>query len=497
MNTKEIQDWLASGLPSANFRVLNPIYFSLELDFPQFLDPEETYVLLGSGTMAVGNISTTHNVHGRLVPGETCYLTTYGPRDGGGGESAATYSISLSVSIFRLAELVEQAFDVEEGHVNIPLSDFRGIESIELRIERGNNDDFILKGEICLSDQEKVFVSTYETPSSNPTPEPNKLSDGAIIIDSWLPKEFPEEQVTNYLYAGRYEPISDEAVGQFEGLISNSDNELIIREDTGIGDEAEVNLTGKPAFHVDDLVIPPGKLEIEVSGDSDIVWAHFLGDDAQDYFANKRGEEFDTLDFLQCCSERSALVCHGLNTEGSLRLSVLCNDRLIYTGPLVEVEFDEADSAEAIRAEISEWTEFDFDKVVSHNLASEADRLSAGELHFSDIDGFKYCVLEVVGSVSSVGRISLQLENEFRLSDLRAVVSDVDSGGEGSLINWIYSYTSLETELCGFRIFDDYHELPVGEYSGGWSDWSYLENSDRQWRRSEELELLIDQCNSA
>ena len=63
MNTKEIQDWLASGLPSANFRVLNPIYFSLELDFPQFLDPEETYVLLGSGTMAVGNISTTHNVH--------------------------------------------------------------------------------------------------------------------------------------------------------------------------------------------------------------------------------------------------------------------------------------------------------------------------------------------------------------------------------------------------------------------------------------------------
>ena len=84
MNTKEIQDWLASGLPSANFRVLNPIYFSLELDFPQFLDPEETYVLLGSGTMAVGNISTTHNVHGRLVPGETCYLTTYGPRDGGG-----------------------------------------------------------------------------------------------------------------------------------------------------------------------------------------------------------------------------------------------------------------------------------------------------------------------------------------------------------------------------------------------------------------------------
>lgn len=157
----------------------------------------------------------------------------------------------------------------------------------------------------------------------------------------------------------------------------------------------------------------------------------------------------------------------------------------IYHGEIHDVDFDPDAPADQIIEETREYFGVDLNEVVHRNMAVDEHLLDAESVYpFGDISPDQFVVIERVAGLSATGRLDMDVDDDFELHKLSAAVIDIDSGAEGSVMQRIYQMTGLETEVTGFFYKDALHNLKVGTYEGGASEWTYLEYEDGHWLRA-------------
>jgi hypothetical protein len=113
-------------------------------------------------------------------------------------------------------------------------------------------------------------------------------------------------------------------------------------------------------------------------------------------------------------------------------------------------------------------------------------------MFFLNANKYKYCSLEKVECVESISVINIEVEHDFKLTDLSIVFTYMDDGDEDSITQNLYQETGFENQVFGIKYKGVFYRFGGGEVGGG-NEFFWYENNDNSWAPSSEISSRIEE----
>jgi hypothetical protein len=235
------------------------------------------------------------------------------------------------------------------------------------------------------------------------------------------------------------------------------------------------------------------KVQINVEGNSLLAYVTFYSEDILSKLQSIEDGEYDFLDFSDEHGLKSIFLGRGFCEDGEINFTASIDGTSIFDG---EVNWIDYGNDFANDAEIRKTFKEDFGDDVDYDdclIAKASDALEAGKHFFADASTYKYCSLETVECYTSSDSLEIEVDDNFKLSDLSMVKLDLDSGYEGSITQKLYHATDLEGQYFGVKYKGEFYEFHGGNDEGGSNNISWFERNNDEWIDSEAISERIDE----
>lgn len=232
-------------------------------------------------------------------------------------------------------------------------------------------------------------------------------------------------------------------------------------------------------------------LEVSIKGNSRLAYVTFYNDDILMKLNEMDEGEFDFIDFSSENGKKSVFLGRGFCEDGSLSLCVSVDGVELFHGGLYLIDYEDA-SVEEIKEQFQAdyGDDEEYEKCL---VARQSDCLDADNHFFADASKYKYCSLETVECYKSPDTINIEVDDDFKLSDLNLVLLDVDSGDSGSITQKLYLATGLEKQAFGIKYRDKFFEFYGGNDHGGSNEIYWFERNGAMWTESETISERIEE----
>ena len=232
-------------------------------------------------------------------------------------------------------------------------------------------------------------------------------------------------------------------------------------------------------------------LEVSIKGNSRLAYVTFYNDDILMKLNEMDEGEFDFIDFSSENGKKSVFLGRGFCEDGSLSLCVSVDGVELFHGGLYLIDYEDA-SVEEIKEQFQAdyGDDEEYEKCL---VARQSDCLDADNHFFADASKYKYCSLETVECYKSSDTINIEVDDDFKLSDLNLVLLDVDSGDSGSITQKLYLATGLEKQAFGIKYRDKFFEFYGGNDHGGSNEIYWFERKGAMWTESETISERIEE----
>ena len=234
------------------------------------------------------------------------------------------------------------------------------------------------------------------------------------------------------------------------------------------------------------------KIELTIEGQSLIANITFYDGEILKNLQETEEGEFDLLDFISEYQKHDVMLGRGFCTECEPIIKVLCGDEVLYKGGIYKKYSDPNDDISKIKKDFKEENDVEYDDVIS-GFGDFERNLNTDAHFFKNINTYKYCSLEKVECIAANSSVCIEVEDDFKLSDLEIIFMAMDSGDNNSLSQRLYEETGLEAEVFGVKYKKVFYEFEGNDYTGGDSEFVWLKNNDSTWMPACEIESRIEE----
>ena len=236
-------------------------------------------------------------------------------------------------------------------------------------------------------------------------------------------------------------------------------------------------------------------LRFEFTGDSKLVYLYLFEVDVVEKLQELEEGEYDFIDFWMEHASKDLIIGNGLDLEGDLDAYVFLDEELLYSGRIHQID-TKATDPEKLEAEFQEVVddpELHYPNALTINAYKSSELRDGADFFLSDESKYLCAVIETVECDNATGTATLEVADDFDLSDVRPVVVNIDTGDSTSLMQEIYRHTGLELQLEKLLYGGKAYEVDSGENEGGWSELSFYKRTPEGWVYCDEAHELIDQ----
>jgi hypothetical protein len=188
--------------------------------------------------------------------------------------------------------------------------------------------------------------------------------------------------------------------------------------------------------------------------------------------------DYDFVDFSSQNQQYSVFLGRGFCMDQDPNIIVTHQGEEIYNGPIYLNDCDFGDPAE-MRVDFENEHDVKYDEVLS---GTNDETYDADTHFFENATQYAYCSLETVVCYKSQSTVTIEVDDDFKLSDLKIKFMDVDTGDTGSITQEIYQVTDLESQVYGIEYKGEFYEFEGGEDEGGTNAiYWFTKNADDQW----------------
>lgn len=233
------------------------------------------------------------------------------------------------------------------------------------------------------------------------------------------------------------------------------------------------------------------QIEVSIKGNSPLAYVTFYNHDILMKLNEMDEGEYDFIDFSSAHVKKSVFLGRGFCGDGSLSFGVSLEGEELFHGGIYLIE-DEDFSVDEIKEQFQAayGDDEDYEKCL---IARQSDCLEADNHFFADASKYKFCSLETVKCYKSLDTISIEVDDDFKLSDLSLVLLSVDTGAIGSITQELYYATRLESQGFGIKYKDKFFEFYGGNDEGGSNQIYWFERNGETWTESEVITERIDE----
>jgi hypothetical protein len=232
-------------------------------------------------------------------------------------------------------------------------------------------------------------------------------------------------------------------------------------------------------------------IEVSIKGNSLLAYVTFYNDNILVKLNEMDESEYDFIDFSSAHEKKSVFLGRGFCEDGSLSLGVSVDGEELFHGGIYQIDYEDApveEIKEQFQADYGDDEEYE--KCL---VARQGDCLDAENYFFVDASKFKYCSLEIVECYKSTDTISIEVDDDFTLSELKLVLLDVDTGDSDSITQKLYSVTRLEKQVFGIKYKGKFFEFYGGNDEGGSNEIYWFERNGETWTESEAISERIEE----
>ena len=227
-------------------------------------------------------------------------------------------------------------------------------------------------------------------------------------------------------------------------------------------------------------------IDISISGNSLLAYVNFFDGEITNRLKEISEGSFDFVDFVSQHEKYSVFLGRGFCMEEEPVIKVIVQGKKIYSGPVYMNTYDYAEPKE-MRKEFKDEEGVNYDDVISGINDDECD----ADVHFfSEANQYAYCSLETVICYKSKSTVTIEVDDDFKLSDLKIKFMDVDTGDKKSITQKIYHTTNLEIQVYGVSYKEEFFEFEGGEDEGGANEiYWFAKNNDGIWESNSSHDL--------
>lgn len=237
------------------------------------------------------------------------------------------------------------------------------------------------------------------------------------------------------------------------------------------------------------------KLEFKFTGgETPVVFVSFYNKDFKDKLEAEDADSFDQLDFLNANEAKSVWLGRGMCREGDPTFEVFQDGERLDVSDQVYLYEGEIPPTDEDKEFFRDMNEEEYGTVLTGTYDGMIDSHRDDRI-FGDIDKYYYASVEKVETYSASASVTIEVEDDWKWTDLNVVYVDMDSGGAWgeSFTQEIYASTNLEQELFGITYKGKLYEVE-SEYEGGTNEWSYYEkDEDGNWGISDDITELMEE----
>ena len=235
-------------------------------------------------------------------------------------------------------------------------------------------------------------------------------------------------------------------------------------------------------------------VEVNIQGNSLLAYVTFYDEGILSKLNELDEGEYDFIDFSSAHEKKSIFLGRGFCEDGDINLNVSVDGTEVFDSGLYFIDYEDASIDEIKQLFQDDYGEDeDYEKCL---IAKQSDCLEANEHFFADAGKYKYCSLETVQWYKSPDTIHIEVDDNFKLSDLSLVLLDVDSGDNGSIAQKLYSVTRLEKQAFGIKYKGEFFEFYGGNDEGGTNDVYWFERNGDKWTDTEAIHERIDELDT-
>ena len=227
-------------------------------------------------------------------------------------------------------------------------------------------------------------------------------------------------------------------------------------------------------------------IKIDLNGKSLLVYVTFFDEEIFNKISEMEKGEFDFGDLCSGFEKKRVHLGRGFDPNWADSTVTLDDQVILNKKPVREFNCDYTEYE--IATELKE----DYEELYEESLIARGkDIISADEHFFSDAENYKYCSLESVECHESSSAVYFEVEDDFKLPDLRFVLLEIEDA-TSSLACGICTHTRLENQIFGVKYKDEFHEFFGGFDEGGFNDISWLERTQGGWNDADALIQIIE-----
>jgi hypothetical protein len=228
-------------------------------------------------------------------------------------------------------------------------------------------------------------------------------------------------------------------------------------------------------------------IQITIEGKSQFAYVAFYDAEILGKLNEIEDGEFDLLDFIQEHSKDDEIIGHGFDLDYHPIIKVCDGGIELYNGKIHLTEYD--GDISKMRTVFKEDYGVEYDDVISNG---DEKILGADSYFFSNANKYKYCSLEKVECIESISSIDIEVEDDFRLTDLKIIFMAVDDGAEDSITFKVYRETGLDIQVFGIKYKGVFYRFG-GQEVGGGNEFFWYENNNNSWAPSSEISSRIEE----
>ena len=165
------------------------------------------------------------------------------------------------------------------------------------------------------------------------------------------------------------------------------------------------------------------KISVEFLGNSKITDVYFFNRDIDGVLKDFKGESFS--EFLAVTADHTEYFGRGFSDDyGDLSVKVLSGDDILYNDSVYHDEAYESATPDEVRAEFLTNNDVEYDSVLSYNDS----KCVSLDRYMPDLSKYKKCIVRQVDldGYNGLSTLNLTVADDFKLSDLKVIVSDLD-----------------------------------------------------------------------
>lgn|GEM_PF-6551623 len=195
--------------------------------------------------------------------------------------------------------------------------------------------------------------------------------------------------------------------------------------------------------------------------------------------------DYDFIDFVTQNKKKQVFLGRGFCMDCDPIVKISCDGKEVYNDTIYWNNNRPPDVTIAeMKSLFADDHDKDFDDVLSNG---ELAALKADSHFFTDANKYKYCSLEKVECIGSRSSISISVQDDFRFSDLKVRMLNLDVDEEGSITNLIWKETGLGDQVLGIEYDFHFYEFEGGEDEGIGQEIIWFENITETWSPALEL----------